>query len=81
MKATDREVSASATFRATVDFPLPDPPAIPIMSGLDTPGIYVKRTERMRRIRNWTAMIVFCRLMICLVVLLILLLLLIGSIR
>src|SRR6185312_17494884 len=33
MKATDGVVSSSATLRATVDFPDPDPPAIPMMSG------------------------------------------------
>lgn len=34
MNATEGVVSASATFLATVDFPEPLPPAIPIMSGL-----------------------------------------------
>src|SRR6266550_2372923 len=36
MNATDDVVSSSATFLATVDFPEPLPPAIPIMSGLST---------------------------------------------
>jgi hypothetical protein len=36
MKATESDGSAPATFRATVDFPLPDPPAIPMIKGLDT---------------------------------------------
>ena len=31
--ATDDREIASPTFRATVDFPDPDPPAIPITSG------------------------------------------------
>jgi len=31
--ATDDVVSSSATLRATVDFPDPDPPAIPIING------------------------------------------------
>jgi len=34
MNATDDVVRLSATFRATVDFPDPDPPAIPMMRGL-----------------------------------------------
>src|SRR5437016_4011631 len=34
MNATDAVVSKSATFVATVDFPEPDPPAIPIIKGL-----------------------------------------------
>ena len=34
MKATDDVVSSSATLFATVDLPDPDPPAIPMMSGL-----------------------------------------------
>jgi len=33
MNATDSVYSACATFRATVDFPDPDPPATPMMSG------------------------------------------------
>src|SRR5690242_5989503 len=33
MNATDSVRSACATFRATVDFPEPDPPAIPMMRG------------------------------------------------
>src|SRR5436305_1205211 len=33
MNATDEVVSISATLRATVDFPDPEPPAIPIISG------------------------------------------------
>src|SRR5438128_11273323 len=33
MNATDSVLSACATFRATVDFPDPDPPAMPMMSG------------------------------------------------
>ena len=33
MNATDDVVSSSATFLATVDFPDPDPPAIPIIRG------------------------------------------------
>ena len=36
MKATERLPRFSATFFATVDFPEPDPPAIPMMSGFDT---------------------------------------------
>src|SRR6266480_4529566 len=34
INATDDVVKSSATFFATVDFPDPDPPAIPIISGL-----------------------------------------------
>ena len=34
MNATDEVVSRSATLRATVDFPEPDPPAIPMIKGL-----------------------------------------------
>jgi hypothetical protein len=34
MKATEQLVRFSATFVATVDLPEPDPPAMPIMSGL-----------------------------------------------
>ena len=33
MNATDAGISASATFRATVDFPEPDPPAMPMIVG------------------------------------------------
>jgi len=33
MNATDEVVSSSATFLATVDFPEPLPPAIPIIKG------------------------------------------------
>jgi hypothetical protein len=33
MKATDAASSASATLRATVDFPEPVPPAMPMISG------------------------------------------------
>src|SRR6478735_3339175 len=33
MNATDSVRSACATFRATVDFPEPDPPAMPMMRG------------------------------------------------
>ncbi len=33
MNATEASVNASATRRATVDFPDPLPPAIPMMSG------------------------------------------------
>ena len=33
MNATDSDGSAPATFLATVDLPLPDPPAIPMMRG------------------------------------------------
>ena len=33
MNATDSVCSACVTFRATVDFPDPDPPAIPMMKG------------------------------------------------
>jgi len=33
MKATEEVVNSSATFRATVDFPEPDPPAIPMING------------------------------------------------
>ena len=33
MNATDDVESPSATLRATVDFPEPDPPAIPMMNG------------------------------------------------
>lgn len=36
MNATESDGNAPATFRATVDLPLPDPPAIPIISGFDT---------------------------------------------
>ena len=36
MNATERDPRFSATFFATVDFPDPDPPAIPMMRGLDT---------------------------------------------
>lgn len=36
MNTTDEVVNASATFLATVDFPEPDPPAIPIIKGLVT---------------------------------------------
>ena len=39
MNATESWPRLSATFRATVDFPLPDPPAMPMMSGLDTASI------------------------------------------
>jgi len=35
-KTTDAWRSASASFRATVDFPEPEPPAIPITSGFTT---------------------------------------------
>jgi hypothetical protein len=34
MNATDAVPSDPATFRATVDFPDPDPPAMPIVSAL-----------------------------------------------
>ncbi len=40
MNATESVASASATLRATVDFPLPEPPAMPMMSGFCTRGIY-----------------------------------------
>jgi hypothetical protein len=33
MNATDSVCAACATFRATVDLPDPDPPAIPMISG------------------------------------------------
>jgi len=33
MNATDDVVNISATFRATVDFPDPEPPAIPMIKG------------------------------------------------
>ena len=46
MNATDREPRFSATFLATVDFPLPEPPAIPIMSGLDTAAIFAQSLVR-----------------------------------
>ena len=36
MNATESSPKFSATFFATVDFPEPDPPAIPMMSGFDT---------------------------------------------
>ena len=36
MNATESAPRFSATFFATVDFPEPDPPAIPMMSGFDT---------------------------------------------
>src|SRR5438270_14056267 len=35
MNATDEVVNRSATLRATVDFPEPDPPAIPMMRGFN----------------------------------------------
>src|SRR3982750_2828557 len=41
MKATEDVVRSSATLRATVDFPEPEPPAIPMMSGL---SIHTKAT-------------------------------------
>src|ERR1039458_295324 len=34
MNATDAGISASAILRATVDFPDPDPPAMPMMAGV-----------------------------------------------
>src|SRR5215468_9970342 len=37
MNATDSACSARATFRATVDFPDPDPPATPMISGFISP--------------------------------------------
>ena len=40
MNATESELSASATFVATVDFPLPEPPAMPMMRGFDTLKMY-----------------------------------------
>src|SRR5436853_171284 len=33
MNATDSALSAFATFRATVDFPDPEPPAMPMING------------------------------------------------
>src|SRR6476619_8221713 len=42
MKATDDVVRRSATFRATVDLPDPEPPAIPIIRGF----IIVTKTTR-----------------------------------
>ena len=40
MNATESAPRLSATFFATVDLPLPDPPAMPMMRGFDTCGIY-----------------------------------------
>ena len=36
MNATDSEPRCVGDFRATVDLPLPEPPAMPMMRGLDT---------------------------------------------
>jgi len=43
MNATDDVVRRSATLRATVDLPEPDPPAIPIISGLSIEGAELAR--------------------------------------
>ena len=48
MKATEVVVSSSATLRATVDFPEPEPPAIPMMSGFNIDVSYVTP--------NWNAL-------------------------
>ena len=47
MNATDVACSACATFRATVDFPEPDPPAMPMISGFASD---VSRTGRSTRV-------------------------------
>src|SRR5215208_6438200 len=49
MKATEAEVMARATPRATVDFPEPDPPAMPMTSGF-TGGCGRDRTENVAEI-------------------------------
>ena len=49
MNATDRLPRLSATFLATVDLPLPEPPAMPIMSGFDTWRIYSKGSGALSR--------------------------------
>src|SRR4029079_6094035 len=48
MNATDSVRSACATFRATVDFPEPDPPAMPMMRGFSAsrrPGSFASYTR------------------------------------
>src|SRR5262249_4773200 len=47
MNATDAAASASATLRATVDLPEPEPPAMPMSSGLA--GVIAPKTEWSRR--------------------------------
>lgn len=52
MNATEDVVSSSATLRATVDFPEPDPPAIPMMRGFSIPFESYKSG-------NWNALCLF----------------------
>jgi hypothetical protein len=49
MNATDKAPRALATFVATVDLPLPEPPAMPIMRGFDTAQMYCRAGIRERR--------------------------------
>src|SRR5438105_11721550 len=53
MNATDEFGRFSATFRATVDLPEPEPPAIPMMSGFTSGSSAFTHVASMRARAEW----------------------------